>query len=213
MKESNRPYTPDELKTAKDSIISSIPFEGRSAEEYIHQLGIRREDLDGKRVLDLGAGSEITFARELPSQGIQAEVISYSPAFIDGKIWGRDGKRKQIPERLVVEGMAEELRFANNSFDTVVMFYVTIYFNRDERMAATLSEIVRVLKPEGVAYIGPIFDYRNEEVNGIDRSRRWLDQEKVIQFLQGKAEATWEKAPNVPAGHKALTLRIVKNKE
>lgn len=206
-------YSQEEYKVAQDSISSSVPSMGRNVREYLLQLGIRREDLEGKQVLDLGAGSNLALERGLPKEGIHAHVISCSPAFKEGKVWTEHGTREPIDSKNVVAAMAEELPFSDNTFDTVVMFYVTIYFNRDERMRDALTEIVRVLKPGGVAYIGPLLLNVNTTSGGIDRNRRWLDQEKVNGYLVGKAVLEWETARDTPSGAKARTLRIVKNKE
>ena len=214
MKErTDRPYTSEQLKTAKASILSSAPPQGRGAREYIQQLKIHSEDLEGKRVLDLGAGNGLRFARELPSEGIRAEVVSYSPAFFDGKVWNEEGGREHISDPLVVAGMAEELPFAENSFDTVTMFYVTMYFRDDRRMHTCLSEIVRVLKPKGVAYIGPLVNIKKEENENNDTNRRWLNQQKVAAVLEGKAIASWEEVSRIKNKAETYTLRIVKNKE
>ena len=205
-----RPYDAYQLDKAISSVSDSVPWEGREAAEYIKQLNIRPEDLEGKRVLDLGAGRDLNFARNLPEEGIHAEVVSLSPAFSFLHPYiARDGAEAG---KLAVAGMAEELPFKENTFDTVVMFYVTLHIDTDERMAASLNEAVRVLKPEGVVYIGPLISVGNRP-SGIDRNKRWLEEDKVKAILNGKAGAVWEKAPNVPAGAEAVTLRIVKNAE
>ncbi|RJR14482.1 class I SAM-dependent methyltransferase [Candidatus Parcubacteria bacterium] len=195
---------------AKGTITNSFPWEGREAAVYLYQLGIQEEHLEGRRVLDLGAGRDLNFAKNLPEEGIHAEVISLSPAF--EYLHTHLAKDPHESTRLAVAGMGEELPFKENSFDTVVMFYVTLHIDTDERMVAILKEIVRVLKPEGVAYIGPLMIIENQ-TTGIDRSKRWLDQQKVNEALKGTAVATWNIAPNVPAGQKAKTLFITKNKE
>ena len=205
-----RPYDPYQLDKAISSVSDSVPWEGREAAEYIRQLNIRPEDLEGKRVLDLGAGRDLNFARGLPEENIHAEVVSLSPAFSFLHPYiARDGAEAG---KLAVAGMAEELPFKENTFDTVVMFYVTLHIDTDERMTSSLNEIVRVLKPEGVAYIGPLMLVKNQPP-GIDKNKRWLDKEKINSILEGKATASWETVPNVPAGSEARTLKVVKNKE
>src|SRR3990167_9513199 len=170
MKErTDRPYTPPQLDRAIGSIKDSVPWEGREAAEYIRQLNIRPEDLEGKRVLDLGAGRDLNFARNLPEEGIHAEVVSLSPAFSFLHPYiARDGAEAG---KLAVAGMAEELPFKENTFDTVVMFYVTLHIDTDERMAASLNEAVRVLKPEGVVYDRPLIPAGNPSA-GTNRNNR-----------------------------------------
>jgi len=208
----DRRYTSDELLTGVSSIHSSIPSEGRSAEEYLRQLSIGREDLENKHVLELGAGAELNFARDIAKLGIKADVVSFSPAFLNAKLWKeywRAVDSEKASER-VVTGMAEHLPFADNSFDTVVMFYVNFYINSDQRMDDCLSEITRVLKPGGRAFIGPLLSPSKDEA-GIDRNKRWFDESKVKNSLGDKASALWEEAPNTPSGAEARTLKLVKN--
>lgn len=210
MKEKPRPYDRYQLYTARNSINDSYPWEGREASVYIHQLGIKREHLEGKRILDLGAGRDLNFSKSLPDEGIQAEVISLSPAFKGlSRHLSRDTHESA---RLAVAGMGEELPFREGSFGAVVVFYLTLHVDSDERMATILKEIVRVLEPGGVAYIGPLMILENQKA-GIDRSKRWLNESKVQEALGKEAVATWNDAPNVPAGQKAKTLFILKNTE
>ncbi|RJQ34345.1 class I SAM-dependent methyltransferase [Candidatus Parcubacteria bacterium] len=165
----DRPYSREDLIKAINSLDNSIPSEGRSAGEYLHQLNIRTENLEGKRVLDLGSGSNLNLARQLPEEGIQAEVISFSPGFYHGKTWNERAERADEARTLTVAGMAEELPFADGSFDTVLAFYVTIYLQDSKRIEIAISEMIRVLKPGGAAYIGPIFVLDPvRKVRGID---------------------------------------------
>ena len=57
------------------------PSGGRGIATYEKQLMFDRKDLEGKKILDLGAGPEVKFAKELGESGINAEVISLSPDF------------------------------------------------------------------------------------------------------------------------------------
>jgi len=208
----DRPYSREDLIKAINSIDNSIPSEGRSAHEYVHQLNIRTEDLESKRVLDLGSGSNLNLARQLPEEGIQAEIISFSPGFYHGKTWDRRAERADEAGTLAVAGMAEELPFADRSFDTVLAFYVTIYLQDSKRIEIVISEMIRVLKPGGVAYIGPIFVLDPvRKVRGIDTNRVWLDRYYIAGLLEGKAQPTWERAPF--ADREAYSIRVVKNKE
>jgi len=67
------------------TIDSSWPPEGRDLSTYERELLFDKRELEGKVVLDLGAGLEAKFAKQLKEAGIKAEVISLSPDFIEEK--------------------------------------------------------------------------------------------------------------------------------
>lgn len=132
--------------------------------------------------LDIGSGVE-GFARGLQEKaaklGHQITVISMNPQFVD---WhrGRNNKiihtyediRKTIDgepfgpdylerHRLAVAGLVQALPFRDDSFDTVVSTWCfpTVFqeWGRSPaQFTAGFSEIIRVLKPGGVARLSPV---------------------------------------------------------
>ena len=213
MKErAGRPYTRGDFFSAVGSIDNSIPIEGRSAGEYLDLLKINRDDLDGKRVLDLGAGNNLNFVRQLSAGGIHADVISFSPAFFQGKTWDEGIQGAEEAGRRAVAGMAEELPFAAHSFDVIVAFYLTMYIQTDKGIADTLNEIVRVIRPGGVRYSGPVSAAQAGMMRGgVDTNKKWLNKESIIQILSDKAGVTWERIGRPQ--REAYTIRVVKNSE
>jgi SAM-dependent methyltransferase len=122
--------------------------------EYEEDLGLNHEDLEGKTILDLGAGTTEKFARDIKEAGIKAKVYSLSPDYNDvGYILPRRypnwrGNR--------VAAIAQRIPFKENSFDLIVSTYAVTYAaNGTPMVQKWVSEIGRVLKPGGEARLGP----------------------------------------------------------
>ena len=66
----------------RKSIVSDRqPEGGRGLDEYENILGFDRSEFQGKIVLDLGAGPELKFAKDLHEYDINATVTEFSPDF------------------------------------------------------------------------------------------------------------------------------------
>src|SRR3989338_11585435 len=142
--EEQRPYSSRDVKSAKDSIVQAQGYKDKGLEAYAAGLNVSSfHDFEGKRVLDLGAGAHLQFARGIEKAGIKAEIVSFSPAFADKKWRENIESRKETDE--VVAGMGEQLPFADGSFDRIVSLDVPEHLGNHERYLAYLKEIVRVL--------------------------------------------------------------------
>lgn len=130
------------------------PEGGRGISEYEKCLLFDRGELEGKSVLDLGAGPELKFARDLYNLDISADVTSLSPDFNDLKILER--AQKAFPEGKTVAGVAQNLPFENESFDRIFALNVVEHFSGEEMLQKSLVEASRVLKKGGKAIFGPI---------------------------------------------------------
>ena len=128
------------------------PEEGRGIASYEKILKFKKEDLEDKVVLDLGAGPKARFARDLEESGVHATVISLSPEYADGEQHALF-KGEQDKRRLEVAGIGERLPFQDESFDEVLALYSVSIWSA-ENYKKWLPEICRVLKPAGTARIG-----------------------------------------------------------
>jgi len=154
------PYSRHDLDKAKSSIDGGPPS-GREAIDYESELEVPLEEFRNKKVLDLGAGSGLGFARGLKEMGVESEVHSFSPAFAEpGPAQEATGFVQDEASTLVVAGMAEALPYRENSFDIVVSLHLFEHIRSIPNLISIVEEIVRVLKPNGVAHIGPIAEYR-----------------------------------------------------
>ena len=185
MEKDSRPYTRNQLESAALSIESTTPREGRDIDEYVRDLGIRVEDIKGK-VLDLGSSNGLAFARSAKEKGIDAQIVSFSPAFKDVSTRKNARMGQDAAGRLMVAGMGEELPFSDNSFNTVLILHVAQYLNDEERLRRFLFEAVRVLQPGGSAYIGPLSG-QVPFTTTTDAYRKVMSVEGISRILDGKA--------------------------
>lgn len=131
----------------------------RGIAEYEQELGFSVQSLEGKRVLNLGSSARLNFEKEISALGIHTEVISVSPEYAD------ETQRKTTLEAAteirpeLVAGIGQALPFASESFDTVLVEHVTDHIGTAQVWRALLTEIERVLRKNGEAYIFPVHEY------------------------------------------------------
>ncbi len=102
--------------------------------------------MDGDRVLDVATGTGMVAAELLKrAPGCRVVGLDQSPEMLSGaraRFVGRDdGARIEL-----VEGQAEELPFAEQSFDALTVTYLLRYVDDPP---ATLRELARVIRPGG----------------------------------------------------------------
>ena len=95
------------------------------------------------RVLELGAGGGANFALYDPTRVTCVEGVDPSPGLLDR---ARNAAKARDIDFDIKEGVAENLPFANASFDTVLATF-TLCSVQDQ--AQSLAEARRVLKPDG----------------------------------------------------------------
>jgi len=130
----------------------------RGLELYEIYLGFKKEELEGKDVLDLGSGETEKFERELKEAGVSANVIPLNPDYSAGSF---KNKLETTPgwQGKTVAASAQEMPFKEESFDRIFALYsVTVFshpFLHPEEAKKWMSEIARVLKPGGEARLAP----------------------------------------------------------
>jgi ubiquinone/menaquinone biosynthesis C-methylase UbiE len=126
----------------------------RSAYEYVNYLGIDLEEMKGTSVLDIGSGGANRFANQVSDLGIK--VVSFSPHLRHAS--SRDDLNyDNIQYKHSVAGRAQEMPFADNSFDYEVALYsVPLYLPDPEEIKLSINEVVRTLREGGKAYFYPI---------------------------------------------------------
>jgi demethylmenaquinone methyltransferase/2-methoxy-6-polyprenyl-1,4-benzoquinol methylase len=101
---------------------------------------VSRLPRDGGHVLDVATGTGLV-AAELLRRGFTVTGVDQSPAML-ARARERFGPRIEL-----VEGSAESLPFADNSFDHLTVTYLLRYVDDP---AATLAELARVVRSGGV---------------------------------------------------------------
>ncbi len=147
----------------------------RSVEEYESLFDVKFSEMKGKTILDIGSGRG-NFHDRVSALGVK--VFSLNPEF-------KRGKEAKSAEKIIhaegdVGARAQEMPFADNSFDSEFALYsVPYYLPRYEEIGESsensekffyeefervIDEIIRTLKPGGKAYIYPLYPLGN--ING-----------------------------------------------
>ncbi len=114
-------------------------FTAEEASRFVERLEIK----PGSQVLDVACGTGNT-AIPAAKRGANVTGVDIATNLLE------QAKERAAAERLQVrfeEGDAEELPYADNTFDVVVTMFGAMFAPRPERVAA---ELVRVLKPGGM---------------------------------------------------------------
>ncbi|MFA6524131.1 MAG: class I SAM-dependent methyltransferase [Candidatus Paceibacterota bacterium] len=131
------------------------PAGGRDLKTYESQLLFDKNELKGKRVLDLGAGPEVKIAKELKESEITSDVVSLSPDFAVEKHLKK--AKESFPEGKFEFGLGQNMPFPDKSFDVVLASHIDEYLSRED-FFKVIAEMARVLKDGGWAKIGPTVD-------------------------------------------------------
>jgi ubiquinone/menaquinone biosynthesis C-methylase UbiE len=126
---------------------------------------------DGASVLELGCG-KAEKTRMLAEAGRLKEILALE---VDDIQHQRNLQISDLPNVQFRRGGAEAIPTADNSFDIVLMFK-SLHHVPMEHMDAALSEIARVLKPGGVAWISePVF------AGDLNEVFRLFHDEKIVR--------------------------------
>jgi ubiquinone/menaquinone biosynthesis C-methylase UbiE len=113
------------------------------ASQYLQELGLTWQELIGKKVLDLGAGSG-EFAKAARKRGVIVASLDKQPEFWREKI------RRFIGGNTYVKGDAYRLPFQNGSFDMVVCRRSIHWMvDNQQQLGELWKEVKRTLKEKG----------------------------------------------------------------
>jgi ubiquinone/menaquinone biosynthesis C-methylase UbiE len=124
--------------------ISAVP--ARRVEQYEKDLMIRKVDLAGKDVLDLGAGPTAQLERDL--KGF-ANVVSLRPDYSETDL------RNSLCGLQTVNALGQDIPFPNAFFDCVLIENVFQHCNFVD-FIDLLKEAIRVTKPGGQVISGQV---------------------------------------------------------
>jgi ubiquinone/menaquinone biosynthesis C-methylase UbiE len=149
------PEGQEELYRQRQSREEDTDVMDRDLEAYCNRFGIKKEDLKGKRILDVGSGSRERFSREASEVG--AEVFSLNPnlrqqrARRNVKMFFQQYERVSWRGRSIA-GRVQELPLKREAlFDIIVSFGAppTYYMKNAAEKFLAIKEMVGVLKPDG----------------------------------------------------------------
>src|SRR4030042_3408234 len=156
---------PEDLKIDKANSDSSkmgrqyekVPTTQRSFGEYLDLLDLKREDLEGKTVLDLGSGYGQPLAVGAKEAGINARVVSLDPKLSLKEERGWPSYLNRKVSDIAVAGEGARLPFQDNSFDyCLAIESLPRYLTDKSEIGPYLREVGRVLKNGGEARIQPL---------------------------------------------------------
>lgn len=126
--------------------------------------------LDGKEILELGCGNaDIT--RQIATGGRDRRITATE---VDQVQHRQNLLIDDLPNVTFIEAGSQAIPAENNRYDLAFMFK-SLHHVPTEMMAAAMSELSRVLKPGGMAYISePVFDGNFNEM-----LRLFHDEEQV----------------------------------
>lgn len=127
-------------------MFSSILFGKRVVQTHLEHLIEIVPDMEGRQVLDVGAGRG-AFLIDCAKRGVRAKGIEYNPTNISIA----ESRASDAGVSIVIQqGRAEKLPYADGSFEFVNLCEVIEHVENPRKV---LSELARVLAPEGKGYI------------------------------------------------------------
>ena len=142
---------------------------------YASYFYLKKNNLQGKKILNVGGGRKDLFGREAALYG--AEVWSISPAYKLKKYSvplqrGVCGKSELKYTDKCIVARAQNLPFPDDTFDYVLAFNsIPCYVGLLDDLYLGMREMIRVVKPNHEIIIASMMDYRNELGPVI---RKWL---------------------------------------
>lgn len=147
--------------------------------EYLEDLEIPEADFNNPNalILDLGAGIQQRLAKEAGALHLKSKIISVDPRLglreeedLALPSTERDmrvvGRKNPAPRSLAAT--AEALPFRDGTFERIYALYsVPYYLSHPEEIEATIYEVLRVLRPEGVFRAYPILEEQVDLIRGI----------------------------------------------
>ncbi|MDA2922577.1 class I SAM-dependent methyltransferase [Patescibacteria group bacterium AH-259-L07] len=146
---------------------SEIPSSWRSYEQIASELHLTDEDIKNKIIVDIGSGGS-DFAAQINNRPeLASRTLSIDPNFNLGVL---SGDNKDLMKDAVAEikqnqldavaGLSEELPIKDECVDLIISNHAIPWHISDnpEKVARSIEEMLRILKPGGEIRLNPIDD-------------------------------------------------------
>lgn len=150
---------------------------GRSAEEYMDLLDLKKEDIIGQQILDIGAG-EGNFAKWAVKNGAR-KVVGIEPSQkADGD------KERQDTTVEILSADWKNLPLPDYNFDRVVSVFAFPLWAHDwKEIGTALREIIRVTKKGGTIHLSPGAPVLEKGDVNASTFRKWKKEHLDIAHL------------------------------
>jgi SAM-dependent methyltransferase len=150
----------------------------RGVKVYEDELRFQVNELEGQRVLNLGAGETLKFEREVREAAVRCDIVSVSPDYASEKhrkkLFVQKGRVSSLVDKLkgrapemilpgaqLVAAIGQDLPFPESSFDRILCSHVLEHIENKKAYQALIRESLRVLRPGGTAHFVPTTDARD----------------------------------------------------
>ncbi len=147
---------------------------------YCEILDIRESQLI-EPILDIGAGMKNRFANSLRSRK-HKNTFAVNPQLV------LDDRRKKLRRNKapITAALAQALPFRDESFNTIISLYAVPMHLRNDDVEVVFSEIYRLLKPGGQAYLCPLTKMDYDLITQTDLMDRYHCKVEVASYVRVK---------------------------
>lgn len=178
------------------------------SQRILENLELTTEDLEGKKILDIGSGGA-----SLALDNLQSHVVSIDPKY--GSDYDTDNyiinnaekqlKKKKLPH---LSGLSEELPFSNDTFDLILSHFGSPMYQTERNsleiaeklVKKAIKEMARVLKEGGQIRLRSVMDREYtpekkwieealEDIPGQQFSTKYNNELMIIKKLENNLNA------------------------
>ncbi len=160
-----------ELESEAKETIRAMVLD-RKLERYLFSFKLRLEDLENKKILDVGSGKAL-FAKEAKQLGLN--VTALDPLYLtkEGRGFFKKNKKENEIHHDAVAGLAQELPFNDGQFDIVFFMYSAFFYAESaSNLDDYVNEGLRVLKQKGKLLIYPLYEVEEGSMTIINNNQK-----------------------------------------
>lgn len=157
----------------------------RTLDWHEELFGFKAEELEGKKVLNVGAG-DTDLEAELEERGIKPQLVANVDIGYSSKAKNILFRGLNAPQNAVAADM-KELPFKEETFNKIFCLWSLSWLENNEDKLCALKEMLRVADDGGEINIYPVIlpkNFANENFKFITIEDSNIDSNKIIEFLK-----------------------------